>query len=285
LLCGPVSAEVASARQFTEEAAQALKASAPGLAVNIDGDLQLTFRRQNGTTGAVDLTHLYAAYRLEPGRRDDLLRSVVASLYEGAAQLSGSKAAPARTAIFPQAAAAILASNIVPTIKSREWLDELKGKLAPAGQEPVFDDYNGELVIVYAENTESRIRYLTSGEKFGVPRDKLRKLAVGNLQRILPTIKLSNFDGTGIYVLDAGGDYNASLLLLDKLWTGERLKVEGDIVAALPVRDMLVVTGSKDGKGLQLVRSMAKKWFAEGPYSLTESLFVFRNGTFVKFGR
>jgi len=282
---GPASAEPVSERQFTEETVQALKAATPGLAVEIRGDLQLTFRRENGSTGAIDLNNLYAAYRREPGRHDDLLRRLVASFNEGAGQ-AGSKA---NTASDPQTASqtdpAKLTANVVPTVKSRVWFDELKSKLAASQLEPVFDEYNKELVVVYAENTQTRTRYLTSAEKLDVPRDKLREVALENLQRILPEIKFSALEEGRLYVLSADGDNNASLILLDKVWADPRLKLDGDAVVALPVRDIVMVAGSKDRKALKVLRSAAKKWYAEGPYSLSESLFVRRNGKFAKYGR
>ena len=56
---------------------------------------------------------------------------------------------------------------------------------------------------------------------------------------------------------------------------------------ALPisVATVILVTGSKDRKGLKIIREKTKKWFAEGPHSITETLFVYRNGKFAKFGR
>lgn len=284
-LCGTVRAEPVSERQFTEETVQALKAATPGLTVDITGDLQLTFRRENGNDGAIDLNNLYAAYRREPGRHDDLLRRLVASFNEGAGQ-AGSKA---NTASDPQTASqtdpAKLTANVVPTVKSRVWFDELKSKLAASQLEPVFDEYNKELVVVYAENTQTRTRYLTSAEKLDVPRDKLRETAVANLQRILPDIQITPLQEGRVYLVGADGDYTASLLLLDKVWSDGRLQVDGDFVVALPARDVMAVAGSKDRRALKVLRSIAKKWYAEGPYSVTESLFVYRGGKFAKFGR
>lgn len=284
-LGGAAFAEPVGERQFTEETAQALKAASPGLAVDIAGDLHLRFRRSNGGTGSIDLHNLYAAYRLDPSRHDDILRRIVSSFNESAPRA----AAPAAAAGGPQAATqtdtAKLTSNIVPTIKSRAWFDELKAKLAPAKQEPVFEDYNKELVIVYAEDNDNRTRYLTSAEKLEVPRDKLRETALANLQRILPEITITPLEEGRVYLVGADGDYTASLLLLNKVWSDGRLQVDGDFVVALPARDVMAVAGSKDRKALRVLRSIAKKWYEEGPYSVTESLFVYRGGKFAKFGR
>jgi hypothetical protein len=46
-----------------------------------------------------------------------------------------------------------------------------------------------------------------------------------------------------------------------------------------------VVTGSRSRKGLAAVRKLAAEFAAQERYRLTETLFVYRNGRFVKFGR
>jgi hypothetical protein len=45
------------------------------------------------------------------------------------------------------------------------------------------------------------------------------------------------------------------------------------------------VTGSKERKGLSLLRQVAAKLVAEHRHPITDTLFVYRNGQFKKFGR
>jgi uncharacterized protein YtpQ (UPF0354 family) len=54
-------------------------------------------------------------------------------------------------------------------------------------------------------------------------------------------------------------------------------------VIAVPARDLLLVTGSQDRAGLEKVRALARKVLAEGSYTLTDQLFVWRGGKFVPF--
>jgi uncharacterized protein YtpQ (UPF0354 family) len=61
--------------------------------------------------------------------------------------------------------------------------------------------------------------------------------------------------------------------------------VKGDIVVAVPARDVVLVTGSHNRKGLQVVRAMAADLAAKGPHRLTTALFVYRDGRFKRFGR
>ena len=81
-----------------------------------------------------------------------------------------------------------------------------------------------------------------------------------------------------------GRRLRGSLLLIDDIWTGGQLKFAGDIVVAIPAKNANLVTGSRSRKGLQAVRAMTAE-LAKGPYRLSETLFVYRNGKFAKFGR
>jgi uncharacterized protein YtpQ (UPF0354 family) len=88
-----------------------------------------------------------------------------------------------------------------------------------------------------------------------------------------------------VMLISAGGDYEASLLLIDDIWSGGQIKVDGDVVVAVPARDVLLVTGSRNRTALKSIRELAAKYVAEGRYELTDTLFVYRDGRFSKFGR
>jgi uncharacterized protein YtpQ (UPF0354 family) len=109
----------------------------------------------------------------------------------------------------------------------------------------------------------------------------LREAALTNLSRILPKIEIRP-GADGVLLVSAGGEFDASLLLADNLWTGGQIKVDGDIVVAVPAKDVLIVTGSHNAAGLARLRAAAAK-FAFGPNGLTSALFAYRDGKFVRF--
>jgi hypothetical protein len=65
-------------------------------------------------------------------------------------------------------------------------------------------------------------------------------------------------------------------------WSSGQIKVDGDIVAAVPVEDALLLTGSRNRAGLERLRAVAKD-VAAGPSGLSNALFVYRDGKFVRF--
>lgn len=77
--------------------------------------------------------------------------------------------------------------------------------------------------------------------------------------------------------------YQPSLLLFDDIWNGGAIKVDGEIVVAVPARGVLLVTGSRNEKGVEKVREIAQDLATDGNYTLTSTLFVYRKGTFVRF--
>jgi uncharacterized protein YtpQ (UPF0354 family) len=264
--CALARADILSPEQFTDRFARALQSAVPATTVAVVRPLQLTVRRNDGTSATVNLANVYRDAGGDASRFEDHVKAYA-------------------TALASRASGKLDRARIVPVVKDRAWLAETQQlfRSRQDGQEPVFDEFNKELVVVYVEDSPGRMRYLWSAEDLGVARADLRALAVKNLLRILPKIERRQHDDA-FSIISAGGDYEASLLLVDDIWSSGEIKVEGDIVVAVPARDVLLVTGSRSRKGLKAVRAMAAE-LAKGQYRLTETLFVYRNGKFVKFGR
>jgi len=84
-------------------------------------------------------------------------------------------------------------------------------------------------------------------------------------------------DGSdGVYMFTAGGNYEASIILLDSLWTKENLPVKGDFVIAIPSRDVLMITGSNDKAGINEAKRTRQKDLRPGNYPISPYLY---NGT------
>lgn len=265
--CGAVRAQTLNSQAFTQEFARALTTALPSATVTVKGDLALSVKEASGLDRTIFLTNPYREYSLDPKRFGDIVKGFVAAMARAG---TGAK---------------LDRSRIVPVIKDRQWLVDLHQMHKAQGkdQEHLSESFNNELIVVYAEDDPTRMRYLTTSEDIGVGRQELRALAVENLKRILPKIEMRGDDH--VLLVSAGGDYEPSLLLIDEIWTGGQVKVNGDIVVAVPARDVLLVTGSRDRTGLKRIRELAAKFVAQGPYGLTDTLFVYRNGRFTKFGR
>lgn len=268
LVCGVSRAETLSPAVFTQEFARALTAAMPSTTVTVQGELQLSVKDAAGLDRTLFLSNAYQDYSRDPARFGELVKASIAAMQQPA-----------------KAGTKLDRSRIVPVIKDRKWLSDLQQTLKAQGkeQEHLSESLNDELIIVYAEDDPTRMRYLTADEDIGVSRPELRALSIENLRRILPKIEMRT--GDHVLLVEAGGDYEPSLLLVDEIWSGGQIKVKGEIVVAIPARDVLLITGSRDRTGVRRMRELAAKLAAEGPYGLTDASFVYRNGRFTKFGR
>jgi uncharacterized protein YtpQ (UPF0354 family) len=262
-------------RAFTRAFAEKLQKALPDAKVVVKGDLEVRWTPPGGAEATSFLDNAWREYAADPARLDEVLERAVGAARE----------------IAREAGRVVDPRRVVPVIKDKGWLEENRRALRASGAKDVSrvaevnEDYNGALTIFYAEDREKGIAYLTAEElaRAGLKRSELRALAVRNLKGLLPAIDLDG--GDGLYMVTAGGDYEASLILVEDLWAGESIapKVKGEVVIAVPARDLLLVTGSKDPAGLRKVRELAAKVLKEGTYTLTDQLFVWRGGQFVPF--
>jgi uncharacterized protein YtpQ (UPF0354 family) len=271
LCCGCSQSGIVTPREFTREFAEALRRAGPGLKVAIVKDLELTVTSADGRESTSFLDNAYDVYRQDSKAKADVIqRFVTAGLETIGAIRDG-----------------VDRSRIVPLIKDRPWLEETRRALLSRGAkevpEHVYEDFSPDLIILYAEDSPKNIRYVGPKdlELAKIERSELRALACENLKRLLP--KIERHGTNGLYMVAAGGDYEASLLLLDSIWSSGQMDVEGDIVVAIPTRDLLLVTGSQNPQGIEKVKQMVKEASTSGSYRLTQKLFAYRNGKFEEF--
>jgi uncharacterized protein YtpQ (UPF0354 family) len=78
-------------------------------------------------------------------------------------------------------------------------------------------------------------------------------------------------------MLTVGGNYEASLLLLEEIWEAQKQFVPGELVAAVPSREVLVFTGSESPEGIAAIRGSVERSFQAAGHLLSKTLLVWRN--------
>jgi uncharacterized protein YtpQ (UPF0354 family) len=266
----PGWAQNLSQRAFTEEIAKALRSAVPSARITIPKNLEIRIRYAGGEDFTAVLTTAYRLYR-EGSESLDKIIGVHISKYS--------------TPMAPQEAAKYASldpASIVPIIKNRKWLAEFEQRSKAAGvtQEQLADSFVEDLVVAYAEDTRQMFRYITANEYKG-KREDLRPLAVNNVRRLSPNIEM-RFMGEELIAVSAGDDYTSSLLLVDEVWSNKELKVKGEMVVAIPVRDVILVIGSRSTK-LKEFRDVVAELYAKGPNAISQTLLVYRDKRFTKF--
>jgi len=255
-----------SPESFTQELVSRLKAAVPDATVAIIKPLELRVTRGKDEPSTLYLDNVYRLSENDPDSRTELIDHYISVMVESAR--------------LPDV---LDPKNIIAVVKDRAWVAEMSESARRAGGDgltQVYDELNDELVVVYAEDSPQSIAYFSPDrlEKAGIKRADLRAIAIRNLRRILPKVELHQ--GELFSMVTAGEDYVPSLLLFDELWQKGHFKVDGDVVVAVPSRDVLLITGSRNAEGIAKVREVAQEIVEGGPYTLTSVLFVYRNGKF-----
>lgn len=155
------------------------------------------------------------------------------------------------------------ASHIVPRIKHTNFLQALRDIGTGLDDTPITEPFVADLLIAYAFDFPDwfeMVRPLDC-ERLGLVQGQLRQIAVANLRKQigeLGEIHIENLaDGkltTPFFMLVTGNDLEACLLLLDEIWDPLSRMVDGDLVVAVPARDLVLVTGSRSPETLQMAR-------------------------------
>lgn len=87
-----------------------------------------------------------------------------------------------------------------------------------------------------------------------------------------------------IFGVIAGGNYEASLLLLDELWdSGLRQFVTGTYAAVVPARDILAFADASDSAALSQLREVVARVWPDGDHRLSQRLFTRADGVWKLF--
>lgn len=127
---------------------------------------------------------------------------------------------------------------------------------------PLADNLAGELLIMYAFDLPGHFEYLSCRDcqSLGIDHASLRSLSVRNLTRRRTKPEILRPSGAA-FMLRLDGDLEASLLLADHLWPQLQRRVGGEIVVAVPSRDVLAISGTGITGGVQaLRRAVARAW-------------------------
>jgi uncharacterized protein YtpQ (UPF0354 family) len=159
--------------------------------------------------------------------------------------------------------------SIVAVIKDSEYMSMFRPENVA-----MHEHLCGDIWVVYAEDLPESIGSLSRErmEAAGVAEDELKELSRENLRRILPAAERHG-DGPW-FLLTAGGDYTASLLAFEGMWEDLAGSVEGDLVAVVPSRDVILYTGSNSSEGIAAIRERAHNIVTTGHHVVSETLIV-----------
>lgn len=259
-----------SEEEFTLLYAQAAAVQLTGCTVRIPGPREVAIKLDDGGEMKAFLDNAWAEAMNDAANRPEICRRYLASLLK-------SRSAHRKQAAPPDT------NNIVAVIRDDLFLRQYEKMGATKTNRLVHEPLAADMHVVFAEDSEGGIVYLSEGSRqmLGLDLPALRQLSVANLRRILP--KVSRHGSGPVFMLVADGNYESSLLLSDKLWDEQAQAVQGELVATVPTRDVLLFTGSSSAADIKKMRQAADKVFESGSHVISKSLLVRRNGRWEKF--
>ncbi len=264
-----------SPRGFTKRVQRLFEKYQPTATITSPKPLHLEVRRQGQEQYRAFLGNVYTDYQMMPGLLEEIVTRYVKATLEA-------------LNVDPTA---LDVNRLVPVVKDWGFIEHARKMVGVSGTPDdeimqTFERYNDSLVVVYAEDSNHTIKYPAweTIVQAGLEMAQLRSLAVENLQRIMPPMQTLKFE-RNLHGIMAGGSYEASLILIDSIWQERKFEVDGDYVIAMPARGYVFITGSQASSVIPRVRRMAVDAYREGPYPLTDQLFIYDGAKFVEYDK
>jgi hypothetical protein len=155
-------------------------------------------------------------------------------------------------------------AQIVPVLKASVPVEVQLEFPLPAAEEPIVEPLAGNLLVGYAiERPEGegvrlgrRWEHLAPRHcaELGLAPAQLRDRAVANLRTRRPDLSFHWYPDVRAVAVSAGGDLESGLVLDDAFLEKLAQDLEGDLVVAVPARDLFVASGTGHPDGIEKLR-------------------------------
>jgi uncharacterized protein YtpQ (UPF0354 family) len=169
---------------------------------------------------------------------------------------------------------ALRREDLVPLVRDQRYVDELGDLDGP--EAVIVRPFVADLHLVLAfdgEHTQHLATHRTI-ERLGIDEDQILTLARENLATKVAEVEQRTLDDEGprVGVLVTGGDLEASLLLLDDVWARVALELEGDVVACVPARDVVLFADTASDGAIARMGEIADEILEDGDHVISPTL-------------
>lgn len=175
--------------------------------------------------------------------------------------------------------------QLVPRIKHQAFALMLERAGVPAEQRPATTALCGELLVTYAFDLPDSFVMATPDllKEAGIATGEIEELALANLRRDLPQVNFFKQDECG--VAQVGNDLEATLLLVDSVWSGIEPQMKGELLAVAPRRDRLVLCDSANSNAMSALHGLVDEFFNEheDQHRLSKQIMTRRGGRWTLF--
>lgn len=151
---------------------------------------------------------------------------------------------------------------------------------------PVLRDLGNDLLVSYVLDDGDRFVFVNNRQiaAEGLTGDELHRIGLGNLADAANASGVQVHPYGSIFAVIAGGNFEASLILLDDLWERAfRPFVAGTYAIAIPCRDILGFGDADDPNVRAELRAMIDRLPPDADHRLLDGLFVRVPGGWTRF--
>lgn len=175
-------------------------------------------------------------------------------------------------------------STLVPRIKTPEFLAALQEMEIPADQMPYTEPLVADLLVAYAFDLPDSFQMANVSQiaELGLRGAEVREVALDNLRRQMPEVGYQDLGPFRQIV--AAENLQACVLLANRFWEQVAEEMDGEIVAVVPHRDVLLFCSSRDEVSIQGIAAVAEEALSEGDrHCLSSALLVWRENRWTEW--
>lgn len=153
----------------------------------------------------------------------------------------------------------------------------------PAEAKPVVRNYTSDFCVSYVVDNGNNFKYVQEShlKEDGVSRDELHSIGLANLRQwaISHEVKVQPYGS--IFAVLMGGNFEASLILLDGLWNGPfKQFISGEYAVAMPARDILSFCDNNSPEGIAGLEQLIARAIGKVDHPISDKIYIRRDGVF-----
>lgn len=140
-------------------------------------------------------------------------------------------------------------------------------------ESPVCTPWSSELAVFYLIDDADRYVYVQQRQidDIGLSAQDLHAISLRNLRDAVGRNKGRVVPYGNIFAFLMGGDFEASVILLEDLWNEDFRKLAGpDLAVAIPARDVLAFCPVSSEAGLEELNGVIERVFPDGDHLLID---------------
>jgi uncharacterized protein YtpQ (UPF0354 family) len=151
-----------------------------------------------------------------------------------------------------------------------------------ADDSPILRKFAPGLLIAYLVDEGDRFSYVQGRDlrETGLGEEELHRTGVGNLAQLAES-KVTIRQSGSVWALFLDGNFEASLTLVDDLWTQGLREYARDPVVAIPSRDVLAFCDAESAAGISELRAVVERVWPSGDHLLTANLYRRADGNWL----